>query len=1330
MNGNKTITANFNAPATQYTLTTYVMPPTAGTVTLNPPGGIYDAGTVVTLTASPMANYTFSSWTGLGLGDTSTGNVASIHMNNNKYVEAHFNPLATQYTLTTLVTPIGAGTLTLNPPGGIYDAGIVVTLTATPNTGYGFNSWMGLWAGDTSNGNVATILMNGNKNVEAHFNPLATQYTLTPNVTPIGAGTIILNPPGGVYNAGTAVTLTATPNTDYVFSSWTGLGLWDTSNGNVASIMMNSNKIITANFTQTSSQQYTLTTSVNPPAVGTITLDPSGGIYNAGTIVTLRAAPNPGYTFNSWSGLGTGDTSIGNVASILMNGNKSITANFNSPMRYTLTTSANPPSAGAVTLNPPGGIYDAGTVVTLTANPTPPTYTFSSWSGVDSSNGSTATVIMNSNRTVTANFTIIAVSTIGFNPPSFSFIAAVGGPNPASQTLSVWNSGGGTLNWAASKTKSWLSISPIAGVSTDSGNPNSITVSVNISGLQAGTYNDSITISAFGASNSPQTAPVTLILSQSCVYTLTVNINPQWAGTVTKNPDKSTFCPSEQVTLIVTPNSGYTFSSWNGVDSSSGTTAYVTMNRNRTVTANFTAISETISPPSTPIGPASGVIDTSYTYSTGGSSSNLGHSVQYFFDWGDGTNSGWLPIGTISASHSWSSAGNYTIKTKARCATDTSVVSVWSSGLLVTISTTGGGGTINLPETGQTKCYNALGTEIDCSGTGQDGEIQAGVAWPSPRFTVSGECVTDNLTGLMWAKNGYLANGTRTWQGALTYVASLNNTGGLCGYTDWRLPNVNELESLISAGEHGNATWLISQGFSNVQMGGGGYWSSTTYAYDTSLVWTVGMWDGNVTGTSNWGGCDVWPVRSGQSGAFQNSDIWKTGQTISHADDDDGDLEKGVAWPTPRFTDLGDGTITDNLTGLIWTKDANAPGPASCSPATTKTWQEALDYVKCLNNNSYLGHNDWCLPNRKELFSLIDRSRYSPALPAGHPFQHVQSNSFLERYWSSTTRVAGTGYAFSVSMSDGTVDYGDKSDSYAVNRHLYVWPVRGMTLGTTETVSAPSTPSGSTSGTVGTSYTYTTGGSTSNLDHSVQYFFDWGDGTNSGWLAVGTTSTSNSWISAGNYPIKVQARCATDTDIVSNWSDTLSVNITRNPTLTVLKSGIGSGTVTSSPGGIDCGNDCTEVYAPGTKVTLRAKADTNSAFTGWSGGGCSGTGTCAVVMNGDTAVTAAFSTKAPAISVSSSSINFGSVKVWKKITKKLKIANNGSGDLMIAISGIGGTDFSIMGTSNIIIKAKKSYSLSITFKPTSTGLKTTTLNIDSNDTGTPLLNIPLSGTGQ
>lgn len=78
--------------------------------------------------------------------------------------------------------------------------------------------------------------------------------------------------------------------------------------------------------------------------------------------------------------------------------------------------------------------------------------------------------------------------------------------------------------------------------------------------------------------------------------------------------------------------------------------------------------------------------------------------------------------------------------------------------------------------------------------------------------------------------------------------------------------------------------------------------------------------------------------------------------------------------------------------------------------------------------------------------------------------------------------------------------------------------------------------------------------------------------------------------------------------------------------LTVTKSGTGSGTVTSSPAGINCGADCTESYASGTSVTLTATPASGSTFTGWSGGGCSGTGTCQIVMNANTTVTATFDT--------------------------------------------------------------------------------------------------------
>ena len=186
--------------------------------------------------------------------------------------------------------------------------------------------------------------------------------------------------------------------------------------------------------------------------------------------------------------------------------------------------------------------------------------------------------------------------------------------------------------------------------------------------------------------------------------------------------------------------------------------------------------------------------------------------------------------------------------------------------LLFVLGSTGVGwaqGVINLPQTGQTKCYNASGTEIPCSGTGQDGEFQVGVDWPDPRFTVRGDCVTDNLTGLMWAKNGNLPNTTKTWQGALDYVASINYGSGLCGRKDWRLPNVNELESLINSGEANTANWLNSQGFSSVQSMYG-YWSSSTNASYADDAWIVHMWYGDVYYYGKSYGLYVWPVRSGQ----------------------------------------------------------------------------------------------------------------------------------------------------------------------------------------------------------------------------------------------------------------------------------------------------------------------------------------------------------------------------------------------------------------------------------------------------------------------------------
>jgi len=181
--------------------------------------------------------------------------------------------------------------------------------------------------------------------------------------------------------------------------------------------------------------------------------------------------------------------------------------------------------------------------------------------------------------------------------------------------------------------------------------------------------------------------------------------------------------------------------------------------------------------------------------------------------------------------------------------------------------------------------------------------------------------------------------------------------------------------------------------------------------------------------------------------------------------------------------------------------------------------------------------------------------------------------------------------------------------------------------------------------------------------------------------------------------------------------------------LTIVKMGTGDGTATSSPAGIRCGSTCSETFQKPTKVKLTATANPDSIFTGWSGGGCSGTKACQVTVNSPVTITASFDKKVPHISVPLTSIPFGRVKVGKSLKKTLQIVNNGTGDLTVSMGGLEGTDFSLLRSPDITVKPKKSYKLNIAFKPTSTGDKTATLVLNSNDPDDKTISISLTGTG-
>lgn len=150
---------------------------------------------------------------------------------------------------------------------------------------------------------------------------------------------------------------------------------------------------------------------------------------------------------------------------------------------------------------------------------------------------------------------------------------------------------------------------------------------------------------------------------------------------------------------------------------------------------------------------------------------------------------------------------------------------------------------------------------------------------------------------------------------------------------------------------------------------------------------------------------------------------------------EDGEHQAGVTWPTPRFTDNGDGTVSDNLTGLMWLQDADCP-------SGQVAWQAALDWIDSFNtsavacsNYAAMTYTDWRLPNIRELSSLVDFGETSPALPAGHPFVNAQSVF----YWSGTSSVSNPANAWSINFTTGRPSDGGDKDGFTNT----VWPVRG-----------------------------------------------------------------------------------------------------------------------------------------------------------------------------------------------------------------------------------------------------------------------------------------------
>jgi hypothetical protein len=353
---------------------------------------------------------------------------------------------------------------------------------------------------------------------------------------------------------------------------------------------------------------------------------------------------------------------------------------------------------------------------------------------------------------------------------------------------------------------------------------------------------------------------------------------------------------------------------------------------------------------------------------------------------------------------------------------------------------------------------------------------------PTVRFSNNGGgMVTDNLTGLIWSQHANApsralltdppngcpnAETGMTWLQALDFVTCLNNMSpnGYAGFRDWRLPNLNELESMVDSGVADSSAYLNANGFglpgwSSSQVQPGRYWSSTTDSSNLASQSADAAWDVDlVTGDIPFSTLkndqeflprSVWPVRGKTSTQAQ---LLPTGQSLCFDEigesrttckdtGEDGEKQEGAVLTTLRFNKNSDATLAvDKQTGLIWTTATQTPGPHACDDTGFDLgWQQALDHVACLNAKTFLGHNDWRLPNRKELRSLADYSTGAPALSAGHPF--VDQTNAGSKFWTSTTDLSSPSGAWTISLFDGSLSSAVKSQGI-----LPVLPVRGPVL--------------------------------------------------------------------------------------------------------------------------------------------------------------------------------------------------------------------------------------------------------------------------------------------
>lgn len=213
--GNRTLVAHFNEIIPEYTITVIADPANGGVVS---GGGTYPLGATCVLTAYPNAGFVFENWTHNGI-EVSTSPTYDFEVTRDATYVAHFMQDTNHCTITAMAEPVEGGAVF---GSGTYELGAQCTLSAIPSVGFEFVNWTTQDGNQVSIENSFSFSVTSNAVYVAHFERIVNQYTVTVNVEPAGAGSVI---GAGTFDEGDNCTLIAIPNPMYSFVSWTENGI-------------------------------------------------------------------------------------------------------------------------------------------------------------------------------------------------------------------------------------------------------------------------------------------------------------------------------------------------------------------------------------------------------------------------------------------------------------------------------------------------------------------------------------------------------------------------------------------------------------------------------------------------------------------------------------------------------------------------------------------------------------------------------------------------------------------------------------------------------------------------------------------------------------------------------------------------------------------------------------------------------------------------------------------------------------------------------------------------------------------------------------------------